>query len=574
MNKRIIYIFGLFSLLMLLVLVRTAYLQLWQGPNSGSSLAAMALKYRSQAVPAEEYYRGEILDRNLVSLTDSDVRLTLVAFPASVRNIKETARQLQERLGLDADYTEGVITRGQETFGGRSPVILKGNLSAAEQEDLAAAKISGIAVLPIKTRYGPQALATHLIGYLSRIDQEVWRKLQGTGKTAPTLPTGYQITDKIGVAGLEEKYEEVLRGSAPESRIVGIADAGGRLLEGLGYKIQAGQVDSWRNHLVLTLDRRYQEIVEKTMDRYVVRGAVAVLDIENCDVLAVASRPNFDQNEVSKHLNGKDELIDRTSRVAFYPGSVFKMVTAAGVLEEGLIQPGELFECSGSHGFSDGTRISCLQDHGLVGMSDAIIKSCNTTFVQLGLRLGSAKLVQYAAKLGFTINVDDYSPPALIGNASIGQQGVLASPLQVANLYATIARNGYYRPWRIVKEIRNYQGDVIHEYPLQPSLQAISPATAASLREALIAAAQDGPGYRAWLDEFGTAGKTGTAQANNENKVIAWFAGFTPLDNPRLAIAVMVEEDAEGAATGLRGGETAAPIFKEIAAGILQLDKF
>jgi len=572
MNKRIVCILGTVVALFFIVIARISYLQLYDGHNSGLSLAARALRCRTQAMPGEEHYRGEILDRNLVSLTDSGVRPALVAFPAGIKNIGEAARELERSAGITASHVVTAVRRGQETFGSRSPVVLKTNLNQEEVEKITTARLEGFAVLPLKTRYGPAALAGHLVGYLGRISEQHWQDLTKKKKTADSgnsLPTAYRLTDWIGVAGLEGKYEEVLRGSGPEMRIVGIADASGRMLQGLGYKIQAGTADPWRNHLVLTIDRRYQEIVEQAMDKSIARGAVVVLDIATGDVLAAASRPGFDQNQVGNYLKGRDELIDRTERVAFYPGSVFKMVTAAGVLEEGLVQPDEVFECTGTYDFADGTRISCLSPHGRLNLKEAIGKSCNTAFVKLGLRLGGARLAEYAASLGFTVNVNSQSPPALVGNASIGQQGVLVSPLQVANLYATIARGGYYRPWRVVSEIRNYQGEVIHQFSGSPPLQVISKPTCDFLRDALASAAESGSGRLAWLEGKGTAGKTGTAQANDSHRVIAWFAGFTPVDNPLLAIAVMVEENAAGTSAGLRGGEAAAPVFREVAERIL-----
>jgi len=576
MNKRIIYILCVFACLLSAVLLRTAYVQLWEGPNSGSSLAARALKYRSLSIPGEEYYRGEILDRNFISLTDSGVRPTLVAFPSSIKDIGETAQQLEKAIGLPADYTVSLIKRGQEVSGSRAPIIVKVNLTPSETEILKKVKITGLAVLPVKTRYGTQAVASHLIGYLNKINESQWRELtenQRTVDSNQTLPTGYRITDRIGTAGLEAKYEQVLRGSRPESRILAISDANGRILEGLGYKVQAEPSDTWRNHLVLTLDKRCQEIVEKAMDDLVARGAVVVLDVASGDVLAAASRPTFDQNQVGRHLTGYDELIDRTERVAFYPGSVFKMVVAAGVLEEKLVRPEEVFYCSGTYSFADGTKIKCLNEHGTVTFAEAISKSCNTTFVHLGQRLGGQKFAEYAAKLGFTVNVNSMSPPALVGNASIGQQGVLVSPMQIANLYATIARSGYYRPWRLVAQIRNYQGDIIHEFPGLPSLQVISPDTCEILKKALVMTSETGSGSPGRVEGMGTAGKTGTAQVNETQKVIAWFAGFTPVENPRLAIAVMVEENARGAQTGLRGGATAGPVFKRVAEEIFKLDQ-
>lgn len=576
MNKRILFILGTLTALFAVIAIRTAYLQLWEGPQSGGTLAAKALRYRTQVVMGEEYYRGEILDRNLLSITDSRVSLSLVVFPLSISNVGETAKMLEDILKISALQIETSIKKGQENFGSRTPVLLKVNLTDEEVKELQNSALQGIAVVPVKTRYGPGSLARHIVGYLNKINENQWLQIKENKKTIdtnPSLPTAYKITDDIGVTGLENKYEEVLRGSKAQNNISVMTDANGQLLPGLGYKIQEEAADPWRNHLVLTLDRRYQDIVERIMDKYILRGAVVVLDVTSGDVLAAASRPNFDQNKIEKYLSGKDELIDRTTRVAFYPGSVFKMVVAAGVLEEGLITPEEKFVCTGIHLFTDGTAIKCLREHGEVNLEDAICKSCNTTFVKLGLLLGNARFYEYAAKLGFTVSVNNLSPPALIGNASIGQQGVLVSPMQIANLYATIARRGLYQPWRILAEIRNYQGDVIYENPSKPPIQVISAPTCEILKKALRNAVINGTGQQGWVEGKGTAGKTGTAQANDKDKVIAWFAGFTPLENPSLAIAVMVEENASGAITGLRGSDTAAPIFKQIAQEIFKIEE-
>ena len=141
----------------------------------------------------------------------------------------------------------------------------------------------------------------------------------------------------------------------------------------------------------------------------------------------------------------------------------------------------------------------------------------------------------------------------MLGNASIGQQGVLVSPLQIANLYATIGRKGFYSPWRIVSQIRNYQGDVIQEFPVKRPEQILKAETCAFLIKALAEVTREGTGQQAWLEGHGTAGKTGTAQVNEAGKVIAWFAGVSPLENPRLAIVVMVEEKKQGSSVGLSG---------------------
>jgi len=552
--------------------VRTGYLQLWNGPGSGATLAAKAFNLRTQSIAGEEFNRGEILDRHLRPLTDSGVRPALVAFPAGIDDAVQTAARVEQLTGLEKDFTAAALQRARSTFGLRHPVVLKVNLSEEEIETLQKESFPGLAVLPFKNRYGPDSLARHLIGHLNSIDEAEWQRLNKEHKTVEVnaaLPTVYRITDKIGVAGLEGKFENVLRGSKAEYRIGGISDKGGRLLQGLGYKIQQDTADPWRNHLILTLDRDYQKAVEEILDQHIKRGAAVVIDIETGDVLAAASRPNFDQNMVSKYLSGHDELLDRTERGAFYPGSVFKVVVAAAALEEKLVSEDEVFLCEGSYIFSDGTEIGCSYPHGESDLAASLIKSCNTSFVQLGQRLGNDLLREYAGKLGIRTELQAGSPPALLGNTSIGQEGVLVSPLQIANLYATLARGGIYLPWRIVAEIRNYQGDVIQEYHQQLPQRVLQEETCRVINQILLETARNGSGRMAWLEEGGSAGKTGTAQANDSNRVIAWYAGFAPADKPRLAIAVMVEENKAGDNTRLRGGETAAPIFREIAEQLL-----
>ncbi|MGI6144585.1 MAG: peptidoglycan D,D-transpeptidase FtsI family protein [Peptococcia bacterium] len=572
MRKRIIIIMFTFMVLFFIVAGRAFYLQVYNGPYSGRELAQKSLNYRSQYLSAEEYYRGEILDRNLLSLTDSGIRPTLVAFPGGIKNLEVTGKKLEEVLGIPVDEFKKKIRRSQEHYGYRTPLILKVNLTAEEVQKYQDHKIAGVAIIPVKTRYGPNSVAKHVIGYLNSIDSQQWKELVRSKKTVDTnsfLATAYHLTDRIGVAGLEGKYEEVLRGSQPENKIVGFQDANGKLLEGLGYKIINQEADLWRNHLVLTLDRRFQEIVEEEIDREIKRGAVVVIDIHSGDVLALASRPDFNQNKVEQYLSGIDELLDRTDRVAFYPGSVFKMVVAAGVLEKKLVSPEEKFTCTGKYTFPDQTEITCLREHGEITLKEAIVKSCNSTFIHLGLRLGNAGFIEYAQKLGFNVKINNQSPPALLGNASIGQQGVLVSPLQIANLYATIGRKGFYSPWRIVSQIRNYQGDVIQEFPVKRPEQILKAETCAFLIKALAEVTREGTGQQAWLEGHGTAGKTGTAQVNEAGKVIAWFAGVSPLENPRLAIVVMVEEKKQGSSVGLSGGNAAAPVYRKIADRIL-----
>ena len=559
MCKRIRLLIWLITGLLFLVSGKLFYLQIIKGKD----LAEKAVILHSRIFEAEEHYRGEILDHNLISLTDSGLRPCLMVFP---EDCLVHCAELAELLGLVVQECEKQLKAKQEPF------LLKINLSKEEVKKLREVNFPGTAIVLVKTRYGPHSLAKHLIGYLNSINTAQWEELTRNGKTIDMnnfWPGAYRRTDKIGVAGLEKEYEEILRGARPEKKLKGLTDARGQLLEGLGYKFKDEVVDSWRNHLILTIDHFCQECVEKIMDEKIEKGAVVVIDIPSGDLLALASRPDFDQNNIVQYLDEEEVFLERTRRRAFYPGSVFKTVVAAGVLEENLVEPAEKFVCTGSYLFSDQTEINCLSKHGSLDLRQALIKSCNSIFVQLGLRLGADKLMFYANNLGFEIDLGDSIPPALLGNASLGQEGVLVSPLQIANLYATIARGGLYKPCRLVAEIRNYQGDLIQDFPTALPRRVLKTSTCQILKEALSEVCRSGTGQLAWVGEEGTAGKTGTAQVNEQGKVIAWFAGFTPVEEPRLAIVVMVEEK-KAVQGSLRGGEVAAPIFRDIAAAICQ----
>jgi penicillin-binding protein 2 len=172
MGRRIKGLLCVISGLIFLVAGRAFYLQVWSGPDTGASLAAKALNFRSQVIPGEEYYRGEILDRNLISLTDSGVRPALVAFPTLITSAPKIADKLEKVLGLEANVVITAFRKGQDIFGSRTPVVLKKNLTAAEVEKMNASTIPGITVFPLKNRYGSQAVARHLIGYVNSINEK------------------------------------------------------------------------------------------------------------------------------------------------------------------------------------------------------------------------------------------------------------------------------------------------------------------------------------------------------------------------------------------------------------------
>jgi penicillin-binding protein 2 len=566
MKKRIKWVFGVFCLLCLLLTARLAFLQLYDGIHSGSGLAGDASDLWNRSIVTEEYIRGEIFDRNMLSMTDSRIKSKLAAFPAVLFNVDLTLAALDS---LNSDAKDRVAQWIQQLETREIPQtgeFYPDPLEAGTLLEIERANIPGIAVLPMKIRYGDRSLARHLVGYMNRVDEKTWSALASENKTREQSagPKAYGKGDFIGVSGLEKKYESWLRGGAAQQKAQGITDASGGILPGL-IQVESGLEDPYRNHIVLTLDRNIQEQVESVMDETVGKGAAVVLSVETGNVLAMASRPDFDQNRVGEYLLTEEALISRADRESFYPGSVYKLVTAAAALEAGLIQEDTQYLCTGSYVFPNGVRIGCAQAHGLISMEEAFAQSCNAAFVHLGVQVGAERLKAMGERLGCATRLNSGAPMALTGNTSIGQEGVQISPLQAARLLGTVARGGLDIEPGVVSRLLNHQGKVMETVEKsEASRQVMSPETAAVLNRWLQTAVKEGTGSDAWADPWGAAGKTGTAQANDQGRVIAWFAGYFPETDPRYAAAVMIEEDKSGDSQGLRGGREAAEVFREI----------
>ncbi|NPV27361.1 MAG: penicillin-binding protein 2 [Firmicutes bacterium] len=578
-ERRITSLLFLFSFVWLIWAGRLGYLQLVQGKQ----LARQAVNLRSQTVILEEYPRGDILDRQGRSLTDVSEQPGVVVFPSLMSDINETVTSLEKVLDLPPDKLSCLAELPARSGGQRvntAPFVLKTRLSREELERVKALHLSGVYVLPLKMRYGPHSLATHLVGHVGQITPQQWAVLDQTGK-----PRAYRLGDTIGQKGIESIYESELRGVDDAASVAALVDATGQPIAGLNLRAKTESPrEGTRHHVVLTLDRDVQTIVEKVMDERVPCGAVVVLDIDTRDVLAMASRPNFNQNEVAKYLReeGASEFRNRALNL-YYPGSIFKLVVAAAALEEGITKLDEHFYCSGKYCFNEKLAIPCLKrtGHGNLTLLEAMAVSCNPVFIELGLRLGRDRLLAFAEKFGLGQDVllgyplaqgehFEIGPhePGRLGNASIGQEGVRLTPLQVASLLATVADGGTYAPPRVVKAVLDSHGQTVSKYPSASKERVISPATARQLQVMLEAVTKWGTGQAAWVPG-GCAGKTSSAQSGRKNPTgreitDAWFAGYAPLDQPRWVVAVLVEG-------GSTGGKSAAPVFREIVRQMRQL---
>lgn len=534
--------FGIYSLLAAYL----AYCQMVRGPH----LAAQAADMRSQRIELQEFTRGEILDRNLFPLTGSTSSLALYCLtgPGGSDDSRQLAQVLAPILSREEGDIEQQLARAIEQNTGW--VRLAERLDERQQTRIKALNHSALLTVPISKRYRDDGFCAHVIGYLGGGD------------------------NPGGVSGIEKAYDEILRRNPPRAQLVAVHDARGAAISGLMYKIRREQQDE-KSAVVLTIDRRVQTLAEEAMNRWVKKGAVVVMDIRTKEVLALASRPTFDPYRAAANREPDAPLINRALN-PYYPGSLFKILTTCAVLEEGLSDPQEEFTCSGQYLMTDGFSFPCLRKtgHGRLTLEQAFALSCNPVFIELGSRLGRNRLIDYAEKMHLT-------DPALIGypgqaaseikinpgpralaNASLGQQGVRLSPVQICSLLASIADDGNWSPPRILSCTVDSRGE--KHYPQEAAReQIISPQTARTVQRMLEKVVEGGTGSSADFPEVQVAGKTGTSQTGalkeNEQEILdTWFGGYFPAREPRWAMVVIVEE-------GESGARSAAPVFKEIA---------
>lgn len=544
---RIVKLLFFFLLISLLLIGRVFYLQIFEGQR----LAILGLSSRVQEIPVG-VARGEIVDRNGVLLTNTTQHFSIIVFPSQVQDTNNTASSLADIAGQDP---QRIIARISEAG---SPFKLKTGIDLLTAKKINGLKIPGVVAVTERLRYSYSSLAAHVTGYINTADNK-------------------------GVSGIEAMYDDVLKGNQPEYAAA-LVDAGQQIIPGLGYKRIHSVSDSGANNVVLTVDSHVQKIVEESMDRHMKMGAVIVLRSSTGEILAMASRPNFDANQIDKYLSNDSAPLLNRAVSAFQPGSVFKLVVAAAALENELVRPNEVFY---DPGYIDVNQLRFKGwdfdrgGRGRLTFTEAVAYSSNPVFIEVGLRLGGERLVSFAQKLGFghRTNLDFNSEaegnlpspenlyPGELANLAIGQGTLEASPIQMASLVATIANDGVKVDPYVVSKITNSEGVVIRNEPVSQGVRVLSKQTAKEIQEMMAAVTHYGTGQAAYIDGYGSAGKTGSAETGRQNSKgqginHAWFAGYAPLNNPQYVVVVFVEE-------GMSGGDVAAPIFREIMTAIL-----
>lgn len=448
------------------------------------------------------------------------------------------AGQLRERQGNPQTlYAERQIDRGRI-------ISANGKVLAASR----AVRRDG--QITYQRRYPQQALAAQTIGY-------------------STLQTG-----KTGVEAVYDRYLAGSFGAEP-------------LLRRLNLREKRG-ADLWLN-----LDTRVQVPAEQALSGQ--KGAVIALDPRTGAILAAASSPTFNLQEIADGRFDRvasqpdSPLVNRVTASRDAPGSTFKVVVAGEALESGVYTPTSRFK-GGSSYATPGGPIKNFggRTFGPHTLTEALTNSINTTFAEIGDTLGADRLGTRMSAFGFgerpridlppgeVIASGRYKGTTLLPNAqrgedaarlAIGQEKLIATPLQMAMVAGAIANGGVLMQPQLMSRIVDRSGQVVRRNDPVQLGQAVSPQVAADLTKMMTDVVRDGTGAQAALVDVGVtvAGKTGTAETGDPLLNNAWFIGFAPADNPRVAVAVLVE------ATPGQGGSVAAPVAADVMRAALEI---
>ena len=548
LRRRLIVAAGLFLVWSAVIEARLVYLQVLQHDE----LTARAEQQQRRTIDAPAK-RGEILDRHgrvLAYSVDAD---TVYAVPPKIEDAPTAAAALCRALAdCRKRDQQALLERLQQA---KQFVYVQRRISPEQARRIAALDLAGIGFMKESRRLYPnRELAAHVLGYVG--------------------------TDNVGLSGLEEKYDDLIKGEP------------GRVLiqiDGARSVFSSQQKPPTRGDtLELTIDQYLQYVAERELRAGVAEsgaagGTVIVMNPRTGEILALANYPTFNPNAYGG--SAPNDRRNRGVQDLYEPGSTFKIVTAGAALEEHVIEPGDLVNTSPGMIRFAGRVIDEADGHnyGVISFADVIVKSSNVGAIRVGLKLGADRLSAYVRRFGFgrALSPDFrgessgivWRPERLndsgIASISMGYQ-VAVTPLQMAAATSAVANGGELIQPRVVRAV--VRGGERVPVPRKVMGRAISQRTAQALTEIMEGVVVDGTGKRAQVAGYTVAGKTGTA-----NKVVnggysptdynVSFTGFVPSRNPLYTIVVVIDSPRKVRAYG---GVVAAPIFQRIADAALR----
>jgi cell division protein FtsI (penicillin-binding protein 3) len=542
-RARVLVVAALVLVWMVSALGRLVYLQLF---SYGDYLNRA--ERQQQRIVEISPRRGVLYDRDLHELAMSVSVDSCFAIPSEISDPDMVARLLAGVLGVSPDEIATKLA-SSNTF-----AWIQRKLPPDKAERITDMNLKGVYMMKERERFYPkQQLAAHVLGYVD--------------------------IDEKGLGGIEYSLDSQIRGKPGKMMLM--ADAHQHFVDSSEKGAETG------SNVVLTLDETVQYIAEKEMaqaiqDTHAIAGSIIVENSSTGEILAMANFPTFNPN--ARGDAPPEARMNRAVAALYEPGSVFKIVTVAGAIEEGLTNPNEAIDCQKGAIYVAGHRIRDHKPFGELTVAQILAKSSDVGAIKLGLRLGAPKLYDYIRDFGFGQSTGIDLPgenkgilrrlenwtPISPGSISIGQEvGVTA--IQLISAMNAIGNDGLWVRPHVVAGIRSESGFVPTRQP-EPRrvIKATTAATMRSMLEGVILEGGTGPSGR--LDGYTAAGKTGTAQKTDPatgrysaTQVIASFVGFAPINNPAVTILVTLDSP-----VGLHeGGQVAAPVFKRVAEQVL-----
>lgn len=546
-HERIRFVFIISIVILIAIILKVFYIQVFAYEKLNN--LAESLWSRELPIKAD---RGEIVDRNGVVLATNITTVSLVVVPGQIDDPEAVAKDLADILGTDYQDMLKHVTKSTSI----ERVHPEGRgLDFEIAEAIDNLGYDGVYLLKESKRYYPyETVLSHVLGYVG--------------------------IDNQGLSGVELYYDEYLTGA--DGAIKYFSDGKGNKLE----LTEVYEAPTSGITLELTIDINLQLAIENELDNAMSKynpeqGLIVAMDPNTGEILAMASRPNFDSNNYGDY---KSEIINRNLPIwmTYEPGSTFKIITLSAALEERTINLFEdTFTDSGAINV-DGSTIHCWKSggHGTQIMLEVVENSCNPGFVRIGETLGTKTLMSYidaygfGSKTGIDLNGEatgilfdvDKMGPVELATTSFGQ-GISVTPIgQIRAVSAAINGGTLYTPYIVGAMLESETNSLIKKIEPNAVRKVISEETSSLVRYALESVVANGSGKNAYIENYRVGGKTGTAQKVEngtylDNNYILSFMGFMPADDPEIVVYVAIDNP-KGVTQ--YGGVVSAPIARNV----------
>lgn len=517
----------------------------------------------------QEPYRGRIYDRNGNVIVDNVLSFDVVMIPQELKDKEMIFKRLSAILSIDEERL--LKTYKKEYLNAFKPVPVAKGVSKEDAIRIEESKLDlpGVSIELNSKRFYPYAAScAHVVGHMGEIDRSRITRLK---------EYGYDIKDKVGICGVEERYDIYMRGEKGGQQIE--VDSLGRQVRMLGFRPPiAGK------NIQISIDLELQQIADRLLEGK--RGAIVIMDVNNGEIIIMSSAPAFnpnifidrgDRKALNYVLTSHDApLFNRAISGQFPPGSIFKAITALAALKEKRMPPSATYVCSGEMKIGN-RNFKCWSTHDAQDFYQAMAHSCDVYFYHLGLIAGVDAIAAMAHDFGLggltgvdlSGEADGFVPNRMwkrvsrlegwydgdTANFSIGQGYVLVTPLQVARFMAALANGGYLIEPRLIRKIGDEEVKKKESKKIRIDVCNLK-LVKNSLR--LPVSLKSGTAHDLDIRELEICGKTGTAQVSDKESH-GWIAGFFPQSKPRYAFCVLLEN----AGSSHCASEVARELFEE-----------